>query len=97
MYQQLQQQQIVKQKTTKALQYPCIILIIALIVILLMLFFVLPAFKAIYQTFNAQLPIATSLLITISDTLARNALYIVIISACINLGYFTYRKHTPII
>ncbi|PAV10726.1 hypothetical protein CBG25_01310 [Arsenophonus sp. ENCA] len=61
----------------------------------LMLFFVLPEFKAIYQTFDAQLPIATRLLITISDKIADNALYIVVTLACICLGYFTYRKHTP--
>ncbi|MDR5617614.1 type II secretion system F family protein [Arsenophonus sp.] len=94
-YQQLQQQQILKQKIAKALQYPCIILIIASVVVSLMLFFVLPEFKAIYQTFDAQLPIATRLLITISDKIADNALYIVVTLACICLGYFTYRKHTP--
>lgn len=50
-----------------------------------MLFFVLPELKAIYQTFDAQLPIASRLLITISDKIAYNALYIVVILACICL------------
>ncbi|WGM00818.1 type II secretion system F family protein [Arsenophonus nasoniae] len=93
-YQQLQQQ-ILKQKITKALQYPCIILIIASIVVSLMLFFVLPEFKAIYQTFNAQLPIATRLLIIISDKIADNALYIVVTLVCIFWGYFIHRKYSP--
>ncbi|HGJ5890788.1 MAG TPA: type II secretion system F family protein [Arsenophonus apicola] len=78
-YQQFQQQQILKQKITKALQYPCIILIIASVVVSLMFFFVLPEFKAIYQTFDAELPITTRLLITISDKIADNFLYIVVI------------------
>jgi len=59
--------QVLKSKINKAMLYPAAILFVAGLVTLLLLLFVIPQFKDIYQSFNAELPRFTLLVLSISE------------------------------
>lgn len=64
---QQERQQQLQKKVVKALRYPLFVLAIALLVSTCMLLFVLPEFVAIYQTFDAPLPLFTAAVISLSQ------------------------------
>lgn len=86
----LEKQLALNHKVRKALRYPLFILSAALLVTLLMLAFVLPAFKEIYDTFNAPLPAFTQAILLISDAVQRYGVG-VLLSAVSLTGYYLKR------
>ena len=61
----------VKRKVKSALSYPTVVLIIALIVLGVVLGFVVPSFEKIFTNFGAKLPMATILVIKMSNVVAN--------------------------
>ena len=67
----LEKQREFRAKTKGALIYPVIVLVGMLVVGLVMMIFVLPKLTAMYEDFNADLPVITKLLMSFSDFLAN--------------------------
>lgn len=67
----LEKQQEFKGKVKGALIYPAIIIIGMIVVGLIMMIFVIPRLTSLYQEFDAELPIATQILIGVSNFLIR--------------------------
>ena len=66
----------IKGKIKSAMFYPVAVLVIAVAVIAVMMIFVIPKFKEIFQGMGADLPAITEMVITFSDFMRANALYI---------------------
>lgn len=59
-----------------ALMYPIITAIVAIIASVVMITFVLPAFTKLYESFGAELPLATRMLIYVSDILQSYGIFL---------------------
>lgn len=77
-----------KRKVQSALVYPIVVVCMAIIITVVLLVKVVPTFAGIYDSFNRELPAMTRMLITISDILKKDLLWIVggIILLVIGLG-----------
>ena len=62
----------VRQKTFSALIYPSILLGLSCVVVGIIIFRVVPEFSGFYQGMGAELPLATRVILTISDLLWQN-------------------------
>lgn len=65
--QTLEKQKEFRSKTKGALIYPAIVVVAMLIVAVVMMIFVIPQMTSLYEDFNAELPLATQILMGISD------------------------------
>ncbi|HEY9826237.1 MAG TPA: type II secretion system F family protein [Stenomitos sp.] len=57
----------IKSKIKSALFYPVAVIVVALIITAVIMIFVIPAFKEVFQSFGADLPAPTLMVIAISD------------------------------
>lgn len=62
----------VKRKTLSALVYPVILTVLALIVVSIIVFRVVPEFANFYESFDAELPLATRVIVVVSQLLTAN-------------------------
>ncbi|MGH9277250.1 MAG: type II secretion system F family protein [Acidimicrobiales bacterium] len=60
-----------RRKISSALLYPCIVLCMAVVTVAILTGFVLPRFKAFFDTFDAKLPLPTRILIGFGDLIAN--------------------------
>jgi type IV pilus assembly protein PilC len=58
-----------RQKITSALVYPAIIAVMSVVVVVVLAVFVIPRFRTFFNEFHAQLPLATRILVSITDFL----------------------------
>jgi type IV pilus assembly protein PilC len=56
-----------KGKVRKAMFYPATIIIVAALITAIIMIFVIPSFKSVFASFGAQLPLATEMVIAMSD------------------------------
>jgi len=75
--------QTVKRKTLSALIYPIILVSLALVLVGIIVLKVVPAFSDFYASFGAQLPLATRVIVTVSDFVRE---YFFIVLAAIVFG-----------
>ena len=68
----------VKRKTVSALVYPAILVTLAIGLVTIIILKVVPAFSDFYSSFGAELPLATRIILTISDFVRGQFLFIVI-------------------
>jgi len=68
-----------EKKIKGALTYPIIVAVVAMVVILLLVTFVLPTFVSLFTAFGADLPLATRMLIGLTDWLGSYGLYLFIV------------------
>ncbi len=87
---QQEQVMLLQKRVKKALRYPLIVMVIASAITLLMLTLVLPEFAKIYDSFDAELPWFTQLLISASRGLVR---YGPVISLFIALNVSLYLRY----
>jgi type IV pilus assembly protein PilC len=66
----------VKRNAVSAMIYPAVLFGLSLIVLLVIMTKVVPAFASFYSTFNAQLPLATRILMSLSNALVTNLLWL---------------------
>ena len=78
----------VKRSAVSAMIYPAVLFCLSLIVLLVIMTKVVPAFASFYGSFDAELPLATRILMGISNTLVANVLWITIGLA--GLGVFAW-------
>ena len=64
--------QTVKRKTVSALVYPAILTTLALVLVSIIVLKVVPAFSDFYSGFGAELPLATRVIVTVSDFIRAN-------------------------
>lgn len=81
-----------KRKIKKALTYPAAILVVAFIVSAVLLFFVVPQFEKMFQTFGAQLPLFTRLVVNFSNFL-RSYWWLVLVVAIFGIAGLKKAMH----
>ncbi len=90
-----------KQTVGGALVYPVIMVVVAISVVVLLMTFVVPKITEVYASQNQQLPILTTVMISVSETLRAHGIYILwcILISIITFVYvyrrpsFKYRVH----
>jgi type IV pilus assembly protein PilC len=65
-----------RRKVTSALAYPAVILGVSVVVVIVLVAFVLPRFVKFFESLNAELPLATRILLGASDFLSRNGVFL---------------------
>ncbi|OCF95375.1 hypothetical protein A9G08_00635 [Gilliamella sp. wkB195] len=73
----------------KVMRYPLFLLSVSVVVIIVMMFIVLPKLADIYQSFDAQLPYFTQLVIDIANKVQQNGVLILLVPS---LGYFLFQR-----
>ncbi|HYF93623.1 MAG TPA: type II secretion system F family protein [Symbiobacteriaceae bacterium] len=68
---QLEKEEAIRQKVRSAMIYPAIVIGVASLILVFLILFVIPRFVEVYASFEADLPLATKLLIALSNWLQR--------------------------
>ena len=79
-------------KVRSALAYPMFVLVIAIAVVIVLMVKVVPTFTAIFDSYGAELPLMTRMLIGISNFFRKGWPYILVILAIIILVYKITQK-----
>ena len=77
-------------KVRGALIYPLFVLVIAIVVVIVLMVKVVPTFTAIFDSYDAELPVPTQILIGMSNFFRQNILIIVAVAAVLVLAYKLY-------
>ncbi len=88
MYQHFDKQTKMRNKVRSALAYPAFVLVIAVAVVIVLMVKVVPTFTAIFDSYGAELPLITRMLIGISDFFRK---YYLIMLAVIAAGVIFYK------
>ena len=87
MHEHYDKQVKMKARVRNALIYPAFVLVIAIAVVIVLMVKVVPTFTAIFESYEAELPLMTRILIAISDFF-RNYIFIVLgVLAAIIIGF----------
>ncbi len=65
-----------KSKVVAALIYPAVLLVLAIAVIIFLLVFFIPRFQLVFQGFNADLPLITQIIVSISEAIRGYGLFV---------------------
>jgi len=68
-----------RRKVTSALAYPAVILATSVVVIVVLVSFVLPRFETFFDSLNAELPLPTRMLLSVSHFLSSNLVIIALV------------------
>jgi len=79
----------VRRRVLSALMYPLVLVGLSVAVVTIIVVRVVPAFAEFYSGFNAELPLATRVLTSVSTAIRTNLLWIVLVTA--GLGLFIWR------
>jgi type IV pilus assembly protein PilC len=83
---------VTEKKIKGAMTYPVIVSVVAVIVIIVLVTFVLPTFTQLYASFSVEQPLATRMLISVTDWFQHYGLYLIVgILAAVALGYVYIR------
>lgn len=63
----MEKTEAIKSKVKSALMYPTAVIVVAFVVVAVIMIFVIPAFKAVFASFGADLPAATLVVIAMSE------------------------------
>jgi len=84
-----------EKKIKGALTYPFLVAIVAVAVILILVTFVLPTFVSLFTAFDAELPLATKMLIAITEWLGNYGLYLMLVIVAAVVFGLVYTR-TPV-
>ncbi len=84
----------IKGKIKKALYYPAAVITVAIIVSSILLIFVIPQFEAIFQSFGADLPAFTKMIVGASRFLRSNGIYILFLLAATATAFIMAKKRS---
>ena len=87
MYNHYDKQTKMKNKVKSALAYPVFVLIVAVVVVIVLMAKVVPTFTAIFESYGAQLPLMTRILIAISNFFKKYWLVMLGLIAAIVIAY----------
>ncbi|GAA4291336.1 type II secretion system F family protein [Anaerocolumna aminovalerica] len=83
-----------KLQMKKALIYPIIVGLVAVAVLVVMMLFVVPNFMAMFADMNIDMPFMTRLVIRVSDFMVTRWYVLIVVAACIIIGFSLYKKST---
>jgi len=84
-----------RKKVKSAMMYPTAVTVIAIGITIFLLIRVVPVFGEIYSGFGAKLPAPTQVLITVSDWLKSNILYVLFAAGAVGYALRMYIKTKP--
>ncbi len=84
----------IKGKIKKALYYPAAVIAVAIIVSSILLIYVIPQFEGIFQSFGADLPAFTKMIVGASRWLRSNGLYVLIGFIAVVVGLIMAKKRS---
>jgi type IV pilus assembly protein PilC len=84
----------VKRKMVSALVYPAILVSLALFLVGIIVLKVVPAFSDFYQSFGANLPLATRIIVIVSDTI-RAQFVLILAAVALAVGTFIWWIRQP--
>jgi type IV pilus assembly protein PilC len=82
----------VRKKTISALVYPVILVGLALVLVGIIVFRVVPTFSDFYDSFDAELPLSTRLIVGFADVVRGNLVLIVAVVAIGTAGFLAWVK-----
>jgi type IV pilus assembly protein PilC len=82
----------VRKKTISALVYPVILVGLALVLVGIIVFRVVPTFSDFYDSFDAELPLSTRLIVGFADVVRGNVVLIVAVVAIGTAGFLAWVK-----
>lgn len=78
-----------RRKVKSAMSYPVSVMCIAMTLAVVMLIFIVPVFKEMFESFGGKLPGPTQMLITVSEFLQANILYVI---PAVGVFVFLFKK-----
>jgi type IV pilus assembly protein PilC len=86
--------EVIKKKIKKALTYPTAVVVVAVVVTAILLIYVIPTFESLFQSFGADLPTFTRMVVDLSVFVRTKgwAILLVTVSAIAALIYFKKRS-----
>ena len=81
-----------KAKVAQALTYPAFVMALAVVVVAVMMVMVIPTFKGMLEGYGTEMPLMTQILIDVSDFMAANILWIVLVLAALAIGVKLWTK-----
>ncbi len=84
----------IKGKIRKALYYPAAVITVAIIVSAILLIFVIPQFEAIFQSFGADLPAFTKMIVNASKFMQANGFYLLLGSIAAVVAFIMVKKRS---
>ena len=88
----LEKQQKLKSTVKSTLAYPAIVIVMMVVVIFVMMIFVIPQISSLYQSMSVSLPLATLILIQISNFFASFWFVIILFLAIVGFAYKRWYK-----
>jgi len=82
-------------KIQSAMVYPIIITVVMVAVVFLLMVFMVPTMAGIYEGFDADLPLVTQILITISSIMAKFWVVILVLAGVLVVGFMSYIRSGP--
>ena len=89
----LKKQAAIKSKVLGTLIYPCFVIVLAIVVVTVMIMFVFPAFRDMFETAGADLPIFTKICIQLGDFMKANWAVVLIVFVAIIASIITAFKN----
>ncbi len=84
----------IKGKIKKALYYPAAVITVAILVSSILLIFVIPQFEAIFQSFGADLPAFTKMVVGASRFMKSNGIYVLLIFVATVVAFIMTKKRS---
>src|ERR1700722_4115860 len=84
----------VRKKVMVSLMYPCVLVVLVIFLMVFLVTFVVPRFASIYDSFHAELPPMTKILITIGTAAQGSILAVVgvVVAAIVGFRYWAKRE-----
>ena len=79
-------------RVRSALAYPAFVFVVAIVVVAVLMVKVVPTFLAIFESYDAELPLPTKMLIAMSNFFRHNILILIAIAAVLTIAYKLYSK-----
>jgi type IV pilus assembly protein PilC len=91
----LERGDVAGKKIKAALTYPIMLAVVGIVVVSILVTVVMPSFISLYEAFGAELPLTTRMVISLSDWLINNGLYLLLgFVAVAGIGYVYSRTST---
>lgn len=90
MYKHYDRQTKIRGKVKSAMSYPIFVIVIAIVVVIVLMVKVVPTFTSIFESYGAELPLMTRMLIAMSGFFRKYTIYLVIIAA---IGVIAYKLY----
>ena len=89
----LKKQAAIKSRVIGTLIYPCFVIVLAIVVVTVMIMFVFPAFRDMFETAGAELPIFTKICIQLGDFMKEHWYVVLLAPVLIGAGIYAAFKN----